>query len=894
MNQPFWLSATLLATTALVLPGTAMAQDGGASLPPQPTEEIAADPTDAEPGGAQQNELGSAPDVSLGGEIIVTGRVQRDEIRNSAQVLNVLSTEDIARTGEGDIAGALSHVTGLSVVGDGYVYVRGLGDRYSLAMLNGLPLPSPEPLKRVVPLDIFPTNVVASSLVQKTYSANYPGEFGGGVINLTTIAIPDESFLTVGGGISGNTETTGHFGYSYYGAGSDWTGFDNSTRDVPPNLNAFFASGRKLSEFGSDTDAIIPELVNRDLSLTQKLDQVPVDWSASVTGGTSFYAGDALIGVIATASYSNEWRTRDILQQSATTGELDTIRYDGRSINTDNNIKVNGLLGIGVELNRHKFRFTNLYIRDTVKQTRMRDFNDSDTGFDYFEQNTAWYERQLINSQFVGEMHFGDLGIDLRASYANSQREAPFETTFLYAKTNKANDPFGDIYLNRLNNGESGAANIAFSDLNEDLWAGGIDFSYLLTDRLGASVGYAYTDTSRKSARREFAITAPQSTPTGVFALRPDFLIGSAPVKYFNYSLTELTETSPGFAAGLEVNAGYAKINWEPIDYVTLDLGVRYETADQTVRSLNVFVEPPVDPISLNRSNDYFLPGGTITWQPSSELQLRASASKTIARPQFRELLPVLYYDPETNRSFRGNPLLVDSKLFNAEVRAEYYLGGGERVTIGGFYKKIDNPIEVYIQFGANGTSGNFANAPEAQLYGVEVEGIKYFDLYDWGGMFQGRRLFTIANYTFTDSKLNVGDDDKVVRYGLGETAASNVFTDGTPMTGQSDHLANLQFGMESTDKLSQQTILLNYASKRVVGRGDGTYPDIIEEPGLRVDFVWREGIDLLGIDTEWKFEARNIFGQNNEEYQANDDYRIDINTYDLGTKLSLSVSANF
>src|SRR5690606_3509576 len=127
----------------------------------------------------------------------------------------------IARTGEGNIAGALSRVTGLSVVGPGVVYVRGLGDRYSLALLNGSPLPSPEPLRRVVPLDIFPTGVVASSLVQKTYSANYPAEFGGGVINLTTKAIPIDSFLTIGAGGTYDTETTSQLGYDYYGSRTD-------------------------------------------------------------------------------------------------------------------------------------------------------------------------------------------------------------------------------------------------------------------------------------------------------------------------------------------------------------------------------------------------------------------------------------------------------------------------------------------------------------------------------------------------------------------------------------------------------------------------------------------------------------------------------------------------
>ena len=188
------LAGLLLFTTALTLPSVLAAQDA------QPDADGAAEQAEETPPEEEVQDT----DISVpGGGIIVTGRRNRDPARSSSQVLTVLSEADIARTGEGDIAGALGRVSGLSLVGNGRVFVRGLGDRYSLALLNGLPLPSPEPLSRVVPLDIFPTSVISSSLVQKTYSANFPGEFGGGVINLTTKAIPTENFLTVSLGTSG-------------------------------------------------------------------------------------------------------------------------------------------------------------------------------------------------------------------------------------------------------------------------------------------------------------------------------------------------------------------------------------------------------------------------------------------------------------------------------------------------------------------------------------------------------------------------------------------------------------------------------------------------------------------------------------------------------------------
>ena len=250
------LASAVLITTALSSPtfvyaqtAPAMDQSMAAADDQAPSAQGAADAST--PSAAPQNaavmeetpQVEEQVEVSVpGGEIVVTGRRDRNLEKSSQQVISVLSSAEIARTGEGNIAGALGRVTGLSVVGSGYVYVRGLGDRYSLALLNGSPLPSPEPLKRVVPLDLFPSSVIASSLVQKSYSANYPGEFGGGVINLTTKAVSKESFLSIGGGVSGDTETTGNLGCTYYGSKSDWTGFDNGNRDIPPALQAFFDS----------------------------------------------------------------------------------------------------------------------------------------------------------------------------------------------------------------------------------------------------------------------------------------------------------------------------------------------------------------------------------------------------------------------------------------------------------------------------------------------------------------------------------------------------------------------------------------------------------------------------------------------------------------------------
>jgi hypothetical protein len=400
------VASALLFTTALSYPSLALAQT--APAPPAetpPTADPGAATSPEQPAAAQPGEAGAdtavAPeevDVSVPGgapEIIVRGTRRTNQQRSSTQVVSVLSSEQIARTGEGNIAGSLGRVSGLSVVGSGYVYVRGLGDRYSLALLNGSPLPSPEPLKRVVPLDLFPSEVISSSLVQKSYSVNYPGEFGGGLINLTTKATPNEPFLQFKIGVGGDTETTGNLGYTYYGSKSDPTGFDNGERDIPAALQNFFDSGERLSAGTVDGGAIASSIVTGRNSVVQRNNDIPVNWSGSISAGKSWDLGWGTFGIIGNAGYSNRWLTRDAIQQSSFSADLETLDTDFRRVITENRIVVNGLLGLGLEFDDNKLRWTNFFVRDTLKQARLGIGNKQQSTSDFMQQDTAWYERQL-------------------------------------------------------------------------------------------------------------------------------------------------------------------------------------------------------------------------------------------------------------------------------------------------------------------------------------------------------------------------------------------------------------------------------------------------------------------------------------------------------------------
>ena len=331
--------------------------------------------------------------------------------------------------------------------------------------------------------------------------------------------------------------------------------------------------------------------------------------------------------------------------------------------------------------------------------------------------------------------------------------------------------------------------------------------------------------------------------------------------------------------------------------------GVRYEKGDQSVT--------PVGATPTRLKRDYWLPAATLTWNFAPDMQLRNAFAKTISRPQFRELAPQQFRDPDSDRLFFGNPLLRDSELLNFESRYEWFFARQQRFTIAGFYKRIENPIEqVGFYTGADDRlQTGFTNLPKADLYGGEVEVQKYFPL-EWigGDFFASRRLVVIANYTYTHSKITADGScvPNVLNQTLGGCAAgfgpaSLQFRDGAPLTGQSDHLVNLQLGIEDTDRLSQLTFLLNYASDRVTNRGpsnlsgQGFQPDIVEHPGFRFDIVARQGFEIGGGKFELKFEGRNLTRTRFNESQtfANGNV-VYINRYEQGRVFTLGVSATF
>ncbi len=883
------LTGLLLASTMLA--GAAHAQDA------PPVEEPEEEEVDISvPGGGGM------------GEIVVIGSKIPNTIRTTREVVSVLSQAEIERSGEGDIAGALKRVTGLSVVGGKYVYVRGLGERYSLALLNGLPIPSPDPLRRVVPLDLFPTSVLASSLVQKSYSANYPGEFGGGVINLTTKSIPEKPFLSFGGSVGGNTVTTGELGYTYQGGKWDVLGFDDGTRSVPGPLRDAInrRQGLSLGNFSlGQLQDIARSFSNSSTSIVQSNNNIPANSGLDVSAGTRFDIGAVSFGITATAGWSNDWQTKAGKQQNS----LGTANIGGETgldlnqdfdfLSTEHNIKVNGMLALGAEFDNHKIRVTNLYVKDTIKEARLQ-IGTNAADFDGALLNrtaTAFFERQLIDTQAVGEFRFGNLSLDVRGTYANSKRLSPYEREFRYAFSEE--DGIND-FINQIQ-GPGQGAGISFSRLNENVYGAAIDIGYkfeTLPFPVRVVAGYAYNDNQRESDFFQYRFQPSDAIPLAVAQQRPDFLLSDFNVQTYGIFLQQ-TNLLPGAAryeASLKVHGAYGQVELEPADGVQFVAGVRYEKGEQRVIPVDLYGSGNVAIPETQIDREYWLPAATLTWNFAEDMQVRFSASKTVARPQFRELANQFYFDTENDRGSFGNPLLVDSQLTNLEGRYEWYFGRDERITIGGFWKNINKPIEIIAFVSSATITTTFGNAPRATLYGAELDAQKVFslDTLSNASFFEARRLMLGVNYTYSKSQLRVRPGDLTIDPTFQQVEAANLFRDGAALTGQSDHLVNLQISLQNQDRLSEQTLLFNFASDRVSQRGASLLPDLIERPGVRLDFVWREGIVVAGLNFDLKFEARNLTNTRYQEFQTLGPSRIDYNTFALGRTFQFGVSLNF
>ncbi len=866
MKKRLKFCLALLSSSMLLTPALVAAQDA-----PPPASEIAI-PTD---------------------EIVVRGQFIPEPQRATSQVATFLSKEDLARTGDDNAALALTRLSGLNVVSGKFAFVRGLGDRYSSALLNGSPLPSPEPLRRTVPLDLFPASILDGAAVQKTYSPNYPGEFGGGVIDLTTLRDPGENYLSLRAGIGANLVTTTREGIFVTGGDLDWLGYDDGTRSTPASLQALLDTATPLNTLSpAELEAVGESLTNSPLSVLQEGALGP-NYEAGIEGGISrdAFAG-ATFGLVGTVGYKQDWTT-ERAERVTTVGNQIADVFDTTETTLD--VTVNGLVSASLGWDNHSVAATGIYIHTTSKQAQIDeglDFNAPSSDGQVVDEFSGFYERDLVMGQLVGDHNFGDFALGWRGAYARSTRDAPYERTL-----RRFPDPVtGQLLYNQANQ-----YRINFSDLEDTILSGGVNASYTFPissiREAVLSAGYDYSDTDREFNLLALQFVGGNSLPLDVQLARPDFLFSPDNISPGRFILQENSTVNDNYTGVLTTHAGYAMADIEILPLVRTTVGVRYETAEQNVTTFSRF---GTIGSTSQLDNDYWLPSATVTWNFADDLQLRLGYSKTIARPQFRELAASTYFDPESERQYRGNRGLIDSKLTNYDLRVEYYLGRNQFTTLAGFYKKIEDPIEE-IQFDTSTFQFDttFINSPQARLFGGEAEYRTRFSMPFDGLFFENRDWLFSVNYTYTNSEVQADVGDLIFSpFGTGGLIDASLFgLDGAQLQGAPEHIVNAQFGWEGDN--DQFTLLFGWVDERILQRGfpspGSELPDIVERPGIQLDAVFRQKLILFGAEATIGLAARNLLGTEHQEFQNSSVIgRTEFNTYERGRSLSASLTARF
>jgi len=778
-----------------------------------------------------------------------------DERRSSAVVSEAIGAEQIARTGDSDVATTLKRVTGLTLVDGKYVYVRGLGERYSSVLLNGAPIPSPDYTRRVVPLDLFPNELLDGVIVQKAYSPDMPGEFGGGTVQLRTREVPHSAFFRLQGTLGYLDGTTGDDGLRYRGGGEDWTGYDDGARAMPDSLADATSGGRYLRpQSSANPDGATPEqlqtygrdLAARGFGIDSK--RIGPDTGFSLGLGNGFrIADDVRLGAIGALRYNQDWDSTHEQRHvyAASNAGLSPVAQESVD-ETQRNIDLSAFLGLGLEVGmHHRIGLTSMLLRQTEDRAKISDGTFDSVDSRFYEQK--WLENQLHAEQLSGHHAFPllhDLELDWRYTWAKAERDEPDTRRYRY---DRALDQLEFSRRSDSNSQTFGALADQQHDFNVKAM---LPFSFDDGSSLALSGGGARTTRDRAAAIRSFTYQLAPGSP--LLIDHPDLYlqpIGSilAPenIGPDGFVLRETTRATDNYSAEQTLDAGFVNADFNFRGRYRLALGARRERNEQSVTTFSI-VNPDAPPVVAADESVHWLPAAAFTWLYSDSAQLRAGFSRTLSRPDFRELSRAPYTDPELDIDTIGNPALKTAKIRNLDLRWEYYFSDVDSFSLGVFDKRFSDPIER-LRLPGSSPLLSFANARSAHNHGVEVELQKGLGFIG-NGLWRGVALddFHVGlNYAWIKSKVEL------------DPASADYQTNlSRPMQGQSPYVWNLQFGYLQPDGDLEATLLFNRSGRRISQVGVQGQPDIYEESFDALDFQLRH---RFATDWRWSLRLRNL-----------------------------------
>ena len=820
-----------------------------------------------------------------------------EERKAQAFVADILGAEQISRTGDSDAAAALRRVTGLTLVDGKFIYVRGLGERYSSTQLNGASVPSPDPTRNVIPLDMFPASIIESMSVQKSYSPDMPANFGGGNVDIRTVSIPSEQVfdISIGTGWDSNFSDDG---LTYTGGGDDWLGTDDGTRSLPNAMRAALARYQEsinvadIANFDG-VDVATAAATNRELAAALNTQNqvystgLEPDLKGSVAYGDSYdLSDDWTFGFLTAIDYDKSWSNHqetDVVLGIANGAA--TVIQSGESRVTAQQVELSGLLNFGLQYgDYHRIETSTIFLRNTqdrVEQGVVETPNTiADENLSYFDTDIRYESRELLTKQVRGSHFFPEywnIAVDWQYAESRANRDAPGEVFYRQNNDRDLGEGIGNLAFQQTRT----ATTLQFQELQDDAqdWRMDVELPVYLSDmEILVKGGGQVSKKARSSYSRRFAISAESVDNAELANVGYNELFSDANILDEDFGLQLFgapTAQDPNYLAAQQVEAGYGLVDITLNQDWRLSGGLRWEQYTQVaaqldLRSMNVIG----DVTEAGRKEDDIYGSLALTYQLNDEMQLRFGYGSTVVRPDLRELTEVIFVDPLTNFKVRGNSALAVTEMDNFDARWEWYLPAGENYSVGLFYKDLTNPIEAVE---AKGTDSDrvitFLNGQSGSLYGVEFEFLK-----DLTSVRDG--LFFSGNLTLSDSEISIANTGNV-----------ELTNNTRRMTGHSQYVANLQLGYDSLDGEHSASLIYNVAGERIafagVKQGEIGIGDAFEQPFHSLDFVYTWYPDF---NSKLKFKVQNVLG---------DDVDIEqngqlIQTRTVGTGLSLEYSYSF
>ncbi len=796
--------------------------------------------------------------------------------KNNASVSDGISAETIKKTPDRTTSDVLKRISGASVQDNKFVIIRGLNDRYNVALLNGAPLPSSEPDRKAFSFDIFPSNILDNLIITKTATPDLPGEFAGGVVQINTKSVPDKNFQSVTVGTGYNTVTTFKEQKYYEGSSTDWIGYDNGVRDIPssvPTTDVF-------NTLSDPERATLAQSFEYDWSIKDKKFAPNTNFQYSI-GRNIKLKNEKSFGLIFSLS-NNKTNSFNAITRSdyqEVENEPSVLEEEFNDNNYTEQVLTAGLANFSFKFNEnHSISFKNIYsINSTdlvVDRIGKRDVNDTRV----ILADVRWFtSNNIYSGQFNGENNFPTpkIKVSWNAFFSDIQRSIPNLRRNIYsiADPNSTDPsltiPVAEVAAN--NGGPAYGGGMFFSENSENIKGGKLDVAKKFTigkdfinelkvggliqarERSFFARQLQYNKLTSNGTFQESLLNLPNET---IFTL-PNMGVISPGVNGF--ALADFTKFTDKYSAASDLKAAYIMFD-NRFGKFRLVWGVRFEVFHLTLDSRQTETEY----LALYRRENDLLPSANLIFSINKKQNLRLSYSETLNRTEYRELAPFAFYDFQTQYLTQGCPECITAKIKNIDIRYELFPGKGQILSLSYFRKNFTDPIELQQQI--NNNTVQYKNAKSAQNSGIEFE----FRTLLSSIISKNAPLFFEDITLYTNFAIIKSEVD------LSNLNSANIDT-VRPLQGQSPYIFNGGIQYVNTDNGWSFSSNINRAGNRILFTEAESRPAIWEKGRTFLDMQVSK--TLYKKKLEIKLNIQNILAQDLIFYQNN--YR---NTEAYGT----------